>query len=111
MESSEIERVSVKDFRKKGYLQELNRTFLHPLGMALEIIIDSETGEEKIGGILDYRNDDEGVIFDLKNSNQDRIDRFVKNRDFILKEFHKRAEKRMESLGFSVEPLPGEEAI
>ena len=108
MESTEIKRVSAQEFRKKGYLQELNRTFLHPLGMALEIIIDNITGEEKIGGILDYRDDDEGIIFDLKNSNQDRIDRFVKNRDFILKEFHKRTDARSESLGFMVEPLPGE---
>ena len=32
-------KIDVKEFREKGYLQELNRRFLHPLGLALEIII------------------------------------------------------------------------
>ena len=26
----------IKEFRERGYLQELNRRFLHPLGLALE---------------------------------------------------------------------------
>jgi hypothetical protein len=59
-----IKRIDIKDFREIGYLQELNRRFLHPLGLALEVVVDNETGEETLGGIWDYRDDPEGMIFD-----------------------------------------------
>jgi hypothetical protein len=62
-EKVEIKRIDIKEFREKGYLFELNRRFLHPLGMALEVIISDETGKESLGGIWDYRDDPEGIIF------------------------------------------------
>lgn len=42
--------MDISDFRKYGYLQELNRMFLHPMGLALEVEID-DNGNEKLGGI------------------------------------------------------------
>ena len=36
----EIKKIEIKEFREKSYLQELNRRFLHPLGLALEIKIE-----------------------------------------------------------------------
>lgn len=59
-----VKRISIKEFREIGYLQELNRRFLHPLGLALEIVVDNEAGEERLGGVWDYRDDPEGMIFD-----------------------------------------------
>ena len=56
-------RISAKEFREKGYLQEANRLFFHPLGLALEVIID-ENGDEKFGGVWDSRDDPEGIIFE-----------------------------------------------
>ena len=56
-------RMDIKEFRELGYLQELNRNFLHPLGLSLEVIIDEETGGERFGGIWDYRDDPEGLLF------------------------------------------------
>ena len=56
-------RMSVKEFREKGYLQEANRLFFHPLGLALEVIVD-ENGEEQFGGVWDSRDDPEGIIFE-----------------------------------------------
>ena len=32
--------MNIKEFRDTGYLHELNRLFLHPLGLAMEISID-----------------------------------------------------------------------
>jgi len=62
--SNKVNRIDLDEFRKKGYLQELNRQFLHPLGLALEVIIDKDTGKvTKLGGIWDFRNDPEGLIF------------------------------------------------
>jgi hypothetical protein len=37
--------MNIKEFREFGYLQELNRKYLHPLGLALEVTID-EKGHE-----------------------------------------------------------------
>lgn len=51
-------RMNVKDFRDQGYLQEVNRLFLHPLGLALEVIV-SDQGEI-FGGVWDYQYDSEG---------------------------------------------------
>lgn len=39
----EIKRIDVAEFRSEGYLQEVNRRFLHPLGLALEVTrVDDE---------------------------------------------------------------------
>jgi hypothetical protein len=43
--------IDIKEFREKGYLQELNRQFLHPLGLALEVVIH-EDGTESLGRVL-----------------------------------------------------------
>jgi len=32
--------MDIKEFKERGYLQEVNRKFLHPLGLALEVVID-----------------------------------------------------------------------
>lgn len=101
----EVKRIDIKEFREKGYLQELNRRFLHPLGMALEIIVE-ENGEEKLGGIWDYRDDEEGIYYDLVNSDEERIEKFTKNEQFVFDEMMKRSEKRTEMFGSNIEPIP-----
>lgn len=55
--------LSVAEFRRIGYLQELNRQFLHPHGLALEVVVDPISGEESFGQIWDCRNDPEGIRF------------------------------------------------
>lgn len=47
-----INKMNIKEFREKGYLQEVNRQFLHPLGLALEIEINDE-GEEQLGFVIE----------------------------------------------------------
>lgn len=100
-----IKKLDIKEFREKGYLQELNRRFLHPLGLALEIIIDNETKEESLGGIWDYREDKEGIYYDISHSDNIRIDNFKNKKNFIDSEFKKRLKNREESLGFGIEPI------
>ena len=70
---SEIKRIDIKEFRTKGFLQEVNRQFFHPLGLALEVIIDEDTGNETLGGIWDYRDDPEGIFFLDNLINEERI--------------------------------------
>jgi hypothetical protein len=99
-----IKRIDIKEFREKGYLQELNRRFLHPLGLALEISID-DSGNEKLGGIWDYRDDNEGIYYDISNADLERKTRFNDKKLFIDTEFENRCKNRKEILGFDIEPL------
>jgi hypothetical protein len=99
-----IIRIDTKEFREKGYLQELNRQFLHPLGLALEVIIE-ENGKEKLGGIWDYRDDPEGIIFDFANRTYDLEDT-RKKQNFVQSEFDKRKETRTKLFGSAIEPIP-----
>jgi hypothetical protein len=98
-----IKRIDIKEFREKEYLQELNRRFLHPLGLALEII--QEDGTEILGGIWDYREDKDGIYYDINNSDIERINRFKEKKSFIDSELEKRNEERKNLLGFDIEPI------
>ncbi len=65
-----IKRIDIAEFRSLGLVQEINRLFLHPRGLALEVVIDDD-GTEKLGGVWDSRDDPEGIIFgdgELSNS-------------------------------------------
>jgi hypothetical protein len=56
-ESEKPKEISKEDFEKFGYLQEVNRSFLHPLGLFLTY------DEEGVARIFDYREDPDGVFF------------------------------------------------
>jgi hypothetical protein len=61
--TEEIKTMTVDEFWKKGFLQEINRRLLNLAGMALSVIVDKETGEATgFGQIWDYREDPEGII-------------------------------------------------
>lgn len=96
--------LSIKEFRELGYLQELNRIFLHPLGLALEVVINDD-GNEIISGILDYRDDPTCIIYDLKNSDKERIERFINKETFIQCEKTRIGTQRCELFGYIVEPI------
>ena len=99
-----MKRIDIKEFQEKGYLQEVNRRFLHPLGLALEIV-QQENGDITLGGIWDSREDEEGIYYDLKNSKEDRIERFEKNMKFIDSEIDKKSSTRIKILGEVIEPI------
>lgn len=99
----------IREFREAGFLQELNRQFLHPLGLALEVTVDDETGEERLGGIWDYRDDPHGMIYDLANpefSSEDRIQRFRERAVTIAQMWMDKKSLRMKKFGFMIEPIP-----
>ena len=100
---NEIKRIDIKEFREKGYLQELNRRFLHPLGLALEVIVNDD-GTEVLGGVWDYRDDKEGIYYDIANL-AERVSRFSEKKAFIDAEFEARSKDRKVALGFDIEPL------
>lgn len=93
----EIKKMDIKEFRELGFLHEANRQFFHPLGLALEVVVDDDTGEESLGGIWDYRDDPEGLFYtndvidekkiamirDLRNSKL--FNRFMAAREYKFK--------------------------
>ena len=58
----QLEKINIKEFREKGYLQEANRLFFHPLGLALVVRIKKD-GSEESDCIWDVRKDDTGIMF------------------------------------------------
>lgn len=94
-----IKRIDIKEFREFGYLQEVNRQFFHPLGLALEVVIDEETGEESLGGVWDYRDSPDGIRY----TGLDLVPKMERVRD----EWNVRIASRMESLGYMIQE-PGD---
>lgn len=70
-----IKKMSVKEFREMGGLQEVNRCFLHPRGLALEVTVDND-GNECFGEIWDYRDDPEGLFFGEGMIDESKIEIF-----------------------------------
>jgi hypothetical protein len=99
-----MKKISIKEFRESGYLQELNRQFLHPLGLALEITMGNDK-EEFISGVWDSREDPEGIHYNIENSEESRKETFRKKRDFILSEQMNKHKTRKDKLGFIIEPI------
>jgi len=93
-----IKRMTVKEFRRLGFLQELNRQFLHPLGLALEVIVN-EDGSESLGEVWDYRSDEEGIRF-AEFSESD-----ISRGELIEEMQRSKAMKRESLLGYNVQPL------
>ena len=103
-----IKTMSVKEFRELGYLQEINRRFLHPLGLALEVEIDDETGEERFGRIWDYREDPEGIVFgdDIVSKPE-----FAEKAKRVREEMLKHESARLRKFGFVIQPVVSKKMI
>ena len=99
----DIKKIDIKEFRESGYLQEANRRFFHPLGLAIEVT--KEGDGDFISGICDYRDDIEGVYYDINNSDEERKSKFKKNKDFIDKQLKIKLSNRKSKLGFGIEPI------
>jgi len=98
---NDIKRINIKEFREFGYLQEVNRLFFHPLGLALEIEIDDD-GNERLGGVWDYRDDPEGIAYceDLVNSPD-----FALKVQAVQEEFKKKIPHRRKKLGYIIQMI------
>lgn len=101
-EAPSPKRMDIKEFRAFGYLQEVNRRFFHPLGLALEVIINSD-GSEVLGGIWDYREDPEGMCF-ADISTVEANDKAAR----VSLEFYKRQAPRSRLFGGSLQPTTNE---
>lgn len=89
-------KIDIKEFVEEGYLQEVNRLFLHSLGLALEVT-QEEDGSMHLSGVWDAREDPEGIVFDS-------LDRDKALRIWDVK--FERGKVRQERLGFDIQPIP-----
>ena len=94
----------VEEFTNKGYLQELNRRFLHPLGLALEVVRVDDSWQ--LGGIQDCREDPEGMMFDPEVLNADARSKA----QFVLDELLSRKEAREKLFHGPIQPIGDEDA-
>lgn len=91
--------ISVAEFREQGYLQEVNRRILHPLGLAL--VADVLEGVEVIRGVRDDRADPEGLIYAAGTIPEAERERAYR----IEREWLEAAGRRMAALGYVVQPI------
>lgn len=94
---TEVNRMDIKEFQDEGFLQEVNRQFLHPLGLALEVIENLDTGEVKLGGVWDYRDDPDGMCF-AENTIDGR------KAASVCALWHKKKKARIEKFGWVIQP-------
>ncbi|MCL5265186.1 MAG: hypothetical protein M1343_08355 [Chloroflexi bacterium] len=96
-----IKYIDIKEFVDFGFLQEVNRQFLHPLGLALEVAVNDD-GSMALGGIWDYQDDPEGMAFaDEALANPAFKEKAERVRQFRMQ----KAETRLPALGYVVQPV------
>ena len=127
--SEERKHIDIAEFRDFGYLQEVNRQFFHPLGLAL--MIREEHCPDCVGfgrRAPRFRGDEQPHCTTCKGSGRiDCLDGVWETEDpegmmyaedlldaekaeRVRSEAERMAAKRQESLGWVVQPVPGEEA-
>lgn len=104
MTKEKFKKMDIREFREKGYLQEVNRRFFHPLGLALEVFVE-EDETERLGGIWDFREDPEGIYFDIKNRSKELRKLAIEKFMFVSEQEDNRRKSRENLLGFFVEPI------
>ena len=104
MDDNDIKRMDLTEFRDGGFLQEVNRQFFHPLGLALEVVIVAGEAPHsrvlKLNGIWDYRNDPDGLLFDDLTS-----DEALAKANNVRKIRAFKALSRLNSHGFVIQPV------
>ena len=98
---NKIKTISIKEFVEKGYLQEVNRQFFHPLGLALECAYYEDLKEWVLHSIWDYRDDPEGMTFGIFDESN-----IEKAKNVITEQYMKKTVRRLK-FGWSegIQPL------
>jgi hypothetical protein len=97
---SECKRVTYQDFRNGGLLQEANRQWFHPLGMALAAS-EGEGGAVVLEVLAD--DDPEGWCFDWAGMDAAEVRAKAES---VARESLVRSVIRESALGWNVQPLP-----
>lgn len=79
-----------------GYLQEANRLFFHPLGLALQVI---QEGRPRLR-VIDARDDPEGVVFERLDGEAEK-----KRAVRVAERAEEKGRVRVERWGWTVQPV------
>ena len=104
MSNADLPLLDPKEFLDEGYLLEVNRRVLHPLGLAMAVNVNEETGQVTIHGIYDNREDPEGWYIGVGLGDEDYdadIEAKVRN---IRRKEESRHVPRLAALGYWVQP-------
>lgn len=91
--------ISIEEFYSFGYLQEVNRAFFHPLGLALSVVHSDTTGTLRLGPILDGREDPEGIRYVAPSAFDPQ------KTQNIINEWSVRSKARLAGLGYVIQPI------
>lgn len=93
--------IPTTEFYEQGYLQELNRLFLHPLGLALEVDVHPD-GRATLTGVQDHRNT--GIRFADQMLETESAQRKAQ---FVAEQRRERRDQLMEAHdGQTFQPMP-----
>jgi hypothetical protein len=90
-EEQEINYLDLNEFRNGGFLQEANRKFFHPLGLALSVIVEEDGTVTGLGPVWDYRDEEEGMFYGPDMINPEKIEKIEELRKSKV-EFRKKVE-------------------
>lgn len=90
--------INPRELRDTGILQEVNRVFFHPLGLALTIHLD-DIGGDCVVGVQDAREDPEGFNF----SDDDPPEQA--KMESVQKLLESKIDARLKTLGYVVQPV------
>jgi hypothetical protein len=95
-----MKKISLKEFQNLGFVQEINRQFLHPRGLALSLIYDDENETYEFDGILDFRDEKDGTVFaDLTT------ERHTEKAKTVQDALDKNTQERMKNFGWVIQPI------
>ena len=98
----EAKTLSAKECQEIGFLQEVNRKFFHPLGLAMAVTIQDD-GSSTFGPLLDIRDDPEGFYFggdfDTDPATREKAAR-------VAAELRRHLPGRQRLFGGEIQPLP-----
>lgn len=92
----DIKYMDLQEFREGGYLHEVNRLLLHPLGLALAVGTDGSMS------VWDYRDDPEGMEFGEALLSAEKAEK-------VCTELLERRAERIRRLGWVIQPVPSSE--
>jgi len=95
-----VKLMDLDEFKNEGYLQEVNRQFFHPLGVALALHYDDDSKEISLC-VWDSRDNPDGIVFHPDVVDDDMIEKA----DKILHLKNERESKRITAFGYVVQPV------
>ena len=91
--------LSMEKFIEYGFLQEINRLFLHPSGLSLQVVKDKDDDHVWNVQIIDKRDQPEDLRLTGANST------LIKKALLVNQIRSNSVQRRVEHLGYDVQPL------